>query len=102
MIRLFELRNEKKLTQRQIAKILNISQGTYNNWENGNTEPSIEQIIRLADYFDVSTDFLLGRTNEDKLFMGNNQKYYDQLRLLEFVSPEAQEAVITLLKELAK
>lgn len=35
MIKLSELRNEKGLTQREIAKIFNVSQGTYNNWENG-------------------------------------------------------------------
>ena len=49
MIRLLELRNEKNWSQREIAKKLFISQGTYNNWENGKTEPSIEQLISLSN-----------------------------------------------------
>ena len=50
MIRLLELRNEKKLSQRDIAKLFNVSQGTYNNWENARTQPSLEQLIALADF----------------------------------------------------
>lgn len=65
MIKLFELRKEKELSQREIAKIFNVSQSTYNNWENGNTQPSIEQLIALADYFGVSIDYLVGREGED-------------------------------------
>lgn len=44
MIRLFELRNEKGLSQRQLAKIFKISQSTYNNWENAKTQPTIEVV----------------------------------------------------------
>ncbi len=46
---------------------MNVSQGTYNNWENENTQPSIEQLIALADFFEVSVDYLVGRTDD----MGN-------------------------------
>lgn len=65
MIKLSELRNEKGLTQREIAKIFNVSQGTYNNWENGKTQPSIEQLVAIADFFGVSIDYLVGRESED-------------------------------------
>lgn len=65
MIKLSELRNEKGLTQREIAKIFSISQGTYNNWENGKTQPSIEQLVAIADFFGVSIDYLVGREGED-------------------------------------
>ena len=51
MIRLFELRTEKGLSQRQMAKELNISQGTYNNWGNGRTQLSIEQLKQLSAFF---------------------------------------------------
>ena len=44
MIRLFELRMEKELSQREVAKKLFISQGTYNNWENGKTQPTDDEI----------------------------------------------------------
>lgn len=64
MIRLLELRTEKEYSQREIAKLLNISQGTYNNWENGRTQPSIEQLIELSKLFSVSVDYLIGNTDE--------------------------------------
>ena len=64
MIRFLELRMEKGLSQREIAKLMNVSQGTYNNWENGRTQPSIEQLIALSKLFSVSVDYLLGNTDE--------------------------------------
>lgn len=60
MIRLFELRNEKGYSQRDIAKLLFISQGTYNNWENGKTEPSIDNLIKCSKIFGVSIDYIVG------------------------------------------
>ena len=68
MIRLFELRSEKKLSQREIARIFNVSQATYNNWENARTQPSLEQLIALADFFDVSVDYLIGFLLRFRLF----------------------------------
>ncbi len=65
MIRLYELRMEKGLSQRDMAKEMKISQATYNNWENEKTQPSIEQLIALADYFSVSVDYLIGRAGDE-------------------------------------
>ena len=64
MIRLLELRQEKEWSQREVARRLFISQGTYNNWENGKTQPSIEQLIALSKLFEVSIDYLVGNTAE--------------------------------------
>ena len=64
MIRLFELRNELGLSQRAIAKMLNVSQGTYNNWENEKTEPSITQLIQLSKIFEVSVDYIIGNSDD--------------------------------------
>lgn len=60
-----ELRENKGLTQREIAKLLNISQVTYCNWENDKTEPDLNNLIRLCRFFMVSTDYLLGIESED-------------------------------------
>ena len=65
MKRLYELRTEKGLSQRGMAANFNVSQGTYNNWENGKTQPSIEQLVSIADFFGVSIDYLVGREGED-------------------------------------
>ena len=50
------------MTQQQVSEYLHISQPSYIRYENGSAEPSLENLVKLADLFDVSTDFLLGRT----------------------------------------
>ncbi|QDK70744.1 helix-turn-helix domain-containing protein [Lactococcus protaetiae] len=69
-----KLRNEKNLTQKQIAEDLGISQPNYQQWESGKRSPSGETLERLADYFQVSTDYLLGRTKEKEIFRGKLPK----------------------------
>ncbi|MBQ9782333.1 MAG: helix-turn-helix transcriptional regulator [Clostridia bacterium] len=56
-----ELRKINKIDQRAFAKILNISPKTISHWETGYSEPSIAQLILIANYFDVSLDELLDR-----------------------------------------
>ncbi|MCT49399.1 XRE family transcriptional regulator, partial [Listeria monocytogenes] len=50
-------------TQEDISKILGISRGAYSHIENGRNEPDMETIVKLADIFEVSTDYLLGKSN---------------------------------------
>ena len=57
------LRKLKNKSQREIAKELNISHGTWGNYESGTREPSIDSLIKICDYFDVSLDFIVGREN---------------------------------------
>ncbi|GAA5361122.1 helix-turn-helix transcriptional regulator [Streptococcus uberis] len=61
--RLKELRKSFKLTQVEMAKKLNISQPAYGDWERGKFEPSPEKLKILANFFNVSTDYLLGNTD---------------------------------------
>ena len=56
-----ELRKEKGLSQRQLAKELDTSQANVSRWEQGLNEPSIVECWKIADFFDVSLDFLSGR-----------------------------------------
>ena len=56
-----DLRREYRLTQSDLAKILGTSTSTVGNWETGLREPDFETLQRLADYFHVTTDYLLGR-----------------------------------------
>ena len=60
--RLVEQRKLNKITQRQLAEYLQIAQPSYIRYENGSAEPSLETLVKIADYFDVSVDYLLGRT----------------------------------------
>lgn len=102
MIKLFELRSEKGLSQRELARIMNISQGTYNNWENENTQPSIEQLIALADFFEVSVDYLLGRTDENGTVIQSAEQKNGQelLKLYKTADKDVQTAILTILKNL--
>lgn len=59
--RLKELRFEKGLTQKELAEQIGIKRNTYSDWENGKTEPSFENIVKLADLLEVSLDWLFGR-----------------------------------------
>lgn len=76
-----ELREEKKLLQKDVAKYLNISTSAYGYYEQGKRNPDIETIKKLADFFDVSADYLLGRTNNKRGCIDyrnnlyNNEKY---------------------------
>lgn len=59
--RLLEQRKLEKLTQKQMTEKLGITQPSYIRYENGSSEPSLETLVKIADIFDVSVDFLLGR-----------------------------------------
>lgn len=62
--RLKDLREDNDLTQIELAKVLNISQRGYSHYETGNNDIPTEILIKLANYYDVSIDYILGRTNE--------------------------------------
>ena len=59
---LSNLRKEKELGQKEMASLLNLSVGTISNYENGVHSPDLETLCKLADFFGVTTDYLLGRT----------------------------------------
>ena len=59
--RLKELRLERNLSQQTLGKIINMSKMAISHWESGHSEPSIAQLIRLAEFFEVSVDFLVGK-----------------------------------------
>lgn len=61
--RLKSLRIQHNLTQKQIAEFLGTSQPSYQNWEKGTRQPSRNTIQKIADFFNVSTDYLLGKTD---------------------------------------
>ena len=59
--RIKELRLEKGISQAALAKAIGVSQKAVDFWEKGENEPKASNILKLADFFDVSTDYLLGR-----------------------------------------
>ena len=65
-MRLKELRVERNITQIKLAMDLNTTQNTISRYETGKREPGVAELIRLANYFSVSIDYLVGLTNERK------------------------------------
>ncbi|MBE6915849.1 MAG: helix-turn-helix transcriptional regulator [Ruminococcaceae bacterium] len=66
-MRIRDLREDKDLTQTEMGKILSCSQRVYSNYERGDIDIPTATLIKLADFYDVSTDYLLGRTNNPNL-----------------------------------
>ena len=64
--RLKELRHSVGLSQARLAKALNLKQSAINRYENNQTDPSCDTLLRYAEYFDVSADYILGRTENPK------------------------------------
>lgn len=110
MNRLKELRKNKGLLQKDIAKHLNIAVSTYSYWESGRYDIDNENLKKLADFFNVSLDYLLCRTNLNY----DNTNAINELpntitmidknsgKLTMTVSEEEMQALITLIKAFNK
>lgn len=57
------IRKNKKFTQKEVAMAARVTERNYQDWEYGNTKPGFDALIALADFFDVSLDYLVGRTD---------------------------------------
>ena len=65
-LRIKDIREDNDITQQTIADFLNIRQSTYSQYENGQRQIPIEALVKLAEYYNTSTDYLLGLTDERK------------------------------------
>jgi transcriptional regulator with XRE-family HTH domain len=70
--RLRELRNEKDITQVDLGKLIKVAGPTINRYENGQREPDSDKLDVLAKYFNVTSDYLLGRIDDKNLFVKEN------------------------------
>lgn len=94
--RLKKLRKERGLLQKDIAKMLNISASAYGYYEQNKRDPDTKTLQLLADFYNVSVDYLLGRTDIRNPY----EKTYDKLGINE-LSPESKkelEKFVELLK----
>ena len=66
-MRLKELRKRKGISQLRLATDLNTTHNTISRYETGEREPGIDELIKIADYFNVSVDYLIGRTEISEL-----------------------------------
>jgi len=66
-MRLKEIRKAKGISQLKLATDLNTNQNTIRRYETGEREPGIAELIRIADYFNISVDYLLERTENPRI-----------------------------------
>ncbi len=66
-MRLKTLRKQKKISQLKLALELNTNQNTISRYETGEREPGLKELVKIADYFNVSVDYLLERTENPKI-----------------------------------
>ena len=66
--RLKELREDRDIKQEEIAWVLEINQPIYSNYETGKREIPTRHLVKLAEYYHVSADYILGRTNVETLY----------------------------------
>jgi len=66
IIRIKEFRENKKISQCELSKIIDVSQGTISLWESGQYEPSITDLVKLAAYFDCTIDDLIDKSRYDE------------------------------------
>lgn len=71
--RLQEARLQSKLTQKEVAEHLKMTERSYQHYEGGTRRPNYEILVTLADLLDVSADYLLGRTDVQKPYPGTEQ-----------------------------
>ena len=79
VMRLKDLREDRDLKQSDIAKILNISQVSYGRYELGLSEPTIASLIKLADFYNVSLDYLVGRTKTKDNYVLIEEDLFEKL-----------------------
>ena len=61
------LRTDADMSQKQLSEILHISQRSYSHYETGSRNIPVEMLIRLANYYDISVDYLVGRTDKKEM-----------------------------------
>lgn len=80
MNRIRDLREDRDLKQSDVAKAIGIDQKTLSNYETGKTNPDSFAIIKLADFFNVSADYLIGRSSDSQAEVEDIDKRLDKIQ----------------------
>lgn len=91
--RLTRLRKEKKLTQEQLAKNVGITRSALSQYEIGTRSPDYEIVRRIAEYFDVSIDYLVGRTADPKRVLKEQARQLIDMIDLDLTDEEIMSAM---------
>ena len=80
MNRIRDLREDRDLRQSDLAAATGIDQRTISNYETGKSNPDSDALIRLADFFNVSIDYLVGRVQQDFYYSQNKKKVFENIQ----------------------
>lgn len=86
--KIFKLIKDKGITQYRLSKDIGVSEGHISDWKNGKSSPTSERLVKIAKYFGVTTDYLLGASYEES---SEIQMIYNQL------TPEEQKIALELI-----
>lgn len=92
-------RREYHLTQKDVANILGVQESAYQRYEQGRSLPSVAVVIKIADHFDISVDYLLGRTDDPNLER-NNEKVDLSEAIIKHLRQTAYDSVDNEIKRL--
>lgn len=108
-MRIKELRDEKQLSQKFLAEKIGTSQRNIGRWENGENEPTYTQLVKLADFFNCSIDYIVGREDDFGnviLSAGNGAELSSEekelLRLFDKLNLFEREAMMIQMRALAE
>ena len=87
-----EIRLAKKISQVELAKMLDVTKQSVSNWENENIQPSIEMLSKIADVFNISTDFLLSR--DDRRYLDVSGVSEKTIQNLQAIIDEIREKTL--------
>lgn len=107
MLKIKELRESRKIKQKEMAEILQVPNNTYNQWENEKRQPDHDMLVRIAEYFGVTVDYLLGREEEPQKEkspsndgLSENEKV--MLQLFRTVPEDRQTELLSLIESALK
>ena len=97
-MRLKEIRNKKKITQIRLSIAAEVSQETISAYESGKALPSAETLIKIADFLDVSIDYLLERTDNPLVNRSAKDEDNELLNIYHQMSKEQKKDIVTYAK----
>lgn len=103
---LAELRKDKRLSQKELATIFHLASSTISSYEMGVHSPHVEQLANFADFFNVSTDYLLGRTSSEQPpgildeILVDNVKIGDAISILKNLPEDRRRAILLILHDI--
>ena len=101
--RLKELRKQINISQKQLADVVQISQQSINKYENHDVQPDLDTLMRLADYFNVSVDYLIGFSDYPRSFADQEDQALSSeellfLSLLSKLSTEEKDSILAIMQ----